>query len=235
MKGRFETGEIERLVELTLRKDAPEDYERLLAERRKMDPDAIDVHLVWQSLESGSLKIKGMGDLGDGTSEISFTCKIYMETEFMSSTGKYICSGKLRTDASGALKSIRWELFERESPPEGNLTISLEQDEVWGMQQRMIDPTTGKDVTGEALAEAQREYEVDLEQVIREAVDRMARGALKMEVWAETEKRIKELQQKLWDSHKGGWLQDWLRPWDPEDRFTQDLKRARQRLHPDEP
>ncbi len=113
--------------------------------------------------------------------------------------------------------------------------MAKSRDEIFGMEQKMVDPFTGKDVTAEALTEARQEYEVALEQVIGEAADKIARGVPKMEVWAEAEERIKDLQQRLWDSHKGGWLQDWLEPWAEEDRFTRDLKRARQRLGLDEP
>ncbi|MFH1484997.1 MAG: hypothetical protein ABIH46_02905, partial [Chloroflexota bacterium] len=112
----------------------------------------------------------------------------------------------------------------------GNLVASLGQDDYWGRQQRMIDPLTGRDVTGEALAAARSDYEVALEQVISEAAVEIAGGASRTEIWPETERRIKDLQQKLWDSHKGGWLQDWLQPSNGEDRFARDLKLARHRL-----
>jgi len=237
MKQKFEPAELERLVDSTLRKDTADDYPRLVAEHRKVDPDAMYVYLVWENLERGSLKIDSMEELEDGTSEVSFSCKIHTSMESYSceihmktelSTRSYDCSGKLSLDASGALKSIQWERFEKEP-------LSEPGDEVFGMEQMIIDPITGKDITAEALTEARREYEVDLEQVIEEAADRIARGAPKTEVWAEAEERIKDLQQRLWDSHKGGWLQDWLEPWAEEDRFTRDLKRARQQLGLDEP
>jgi len=108
-------------------------------------------------------------------------------------------------------------------------------EEIWEREQRMIDPFTGEDITAEALRSARQEYEVDLEQALEEAADRIARGAPKAKVWVEVEDRIKALQQKLWDSHKGGWLQDWLEPWAEEDRFALDLKRVREHLGIDKP
>ena len=106
----------------------------------------------------------------------------------------------------------------------------VRRDELMGMEQKMIDPATGMDITGEVLSDARQEYEADLEQVISEAAEKIGSGAPKNSVWEETEERIKQLQQGLWDSHKGGWLQDWLQPWEPEDRFARDLRGARERL-----
>ena len=106
----------------------------------------------------------------------------------------------------------------------------VRRDELVAMEQKIIDPATGRDITGEALSDARQEYEADLEQVISEAAERIGSGAPKAAVWEETEERIKQLQQRLWDSHKGGWLQDWLQHWKREDRFTRDLRRARERL-----
>ena len=92
------------------------------------------------------------------------------------------------------------------------------------------DPVTGMNITGEVLTESRQEYETELGQVIKESIDRIAKGTPKMKVWEETEDKIKDLQQKLWNAHKGGWLQDWLQPKGGEDRFFRDLKHARNQL-----
>lgn len=98
------------------------------------------------------------------------------------------------------------------------------------LEQKIIDPATGRDITGEALSESRQEYELELEEIIEEATDKIARGIPRIKAWEEAESRIKALQQKLWDAHKGGWLQDWLQTGAGEDRFARDLKRARRQL-----